>query len=262
MASVHVIAFLAVAALIAACSTEGSGSGRADAPAGDRQARRAERERMVAEQIAARGVRDPRVLAAMREVPREWFLPPGLQAAAYADAALPIAAGQTISQPYIVALMTEAVALGPGARVLEIGTGSGYQAAVLAEITPHVFSIEYVPELAAAAAATLRAHGYAGIALRQGDGYAGWPEVAPFDAILCTAAAPDVPRPLIDQLRPGGSLCIPVDSDRGVQDLLLLRKREDGSLSREVLAPVRFVPMVGEAREHPRGNPQDDGDDR
>jgi len=237
---------LAFMLALGACSAE---QPEGDAtPPDDRLARRGERERMVNSRIAARGIRDARVLAALAAVPREWFVPPEQQPFAYEDEALPIAAGQTISQPYIVALMTEAVALQPGARVLEIGTGSGYQAAVLAELTPHVFSIEYVPELAASARATLRTHGYDSIALRQGDGYTGWPEAAPFDAILVTAAPPAVPQPLIDQLRPGGRLCIPVDTADGRQDLLLITKQADGSIERTSLIPVRFVPMLGEAR--------------
>jgi protein-L-isoaspartate(D-aspartate) O-methyltransferase len=249
----------AFAGLLGACAdmekpariADGNAGGGAGADASGeaaRGARSAEREAMVAVQIEGRGVRDPRVLAALRRVPREWFVPPGLAADAYDDNPLPIGEGQTISQPYIVALMTEALALPPDGRVLEIGTGSGYQAAVLAELTPHVFSIEIVPELAASARATLQARGYGGIALREGDGYAGWPEAAPFDAIIVTAAAPRVPEPLVEQLRPGGRMCIPVGPD-GSQELLLLHKQADGSLRREVLEPVRFVPMTGEARE-------------
>jgi len=237
--------------LLCACLT-GACEARLPGPASTaddgRHVRREERERMVAGQIAARGVRDPRVLAAMAAVPREWFVPAELAAHAYDDSPLPIAAGQTISQPYIVALMTEALALHPGARVLEIGTGSGYQSAVLAQLTPHVHSIEYVPELAASARATLAAHGLQEIALRQGDGYAGWPDAAPFDAIVVTAAPPAVPQPLIDQLAPGGRLCIPVDTSDGLSELLLLVKQPDGSTTRTSLRPVRFVPMVGEAR--------------
>jgi protein-L-isoaspartate(D-aspartate) O-methyltransferase len=237
---------IALACLLGACAS--STPRHEDSGADGRDARRDERERMVAGQIAARGVRDPAVLAAMAAVPREWFVPPELQASAYDDAALPIAAGQTISQPYIVALMTEALALQPGARVLEIGTGSGYQAAVLAQLTPHVYSIEYVPALAESARATLAAHGLTGIALRQGDGYGGWPDAAPFDAILVAAAPPSVPQPLIDQLRPGGRLCIPIDAAPGMQELLLVSKQADGSTTRTSLRPVRFVPMLGEAR--------------
>jgi protein-L-isoaspartate(D-aspartate) O-methyltransferase len=214
-----------------------------------REARRAEREDMVEHHIAARGVRDPRVLAALAAVPREWFVPPALAHAAYEDAPLPIGEEQTISQPYIVACMTEALELEPGARVLEIGTGSGYQAAVLAELTPHVWSIEIVPALARAARATLQAHGYGGIALREGDGYAGWPEAAPFDAIIVTAAPPHVPPALLEQLAPGGRMCIPVGDHPGNQELLLIRKDAAGALHEERLLPVRFVPMTGEALE-------------
>jgi protein-L-isoaspartate(D-aspartate) O-methyltransferase len=170
----------------------------------------AARERMVAEQIAARGVADARVLAAMRKVPRHEFVPADVRARAYDDSPLAIGHDQTISQPYIVALMTELAALGPGARVLEIGTGSGYQAAVLAEVAGAVYTIEILAPLARRAEATLSRLGYGRVHVRQGDGYRGWPEAAPFDAIVVTAAAPKVPPALLEQLADGGRLVMPV----------------------------------------------------
>lgn len=206
----------------------------------------AEREAMVRDQIEARGVRDPAVLGALRRVPRHEFVPPGLRDRAYADHPLPIGDGQTISQPYIVALMTELLQLQPGHRVLEIGTGSAYQAAVLAELGADVYTIEIVEPLAAAARARLERLGYSGVRVRSGDGYRGWPEAAPFDRIIVTAAPPQVPQPLIDQLKPGGRLIVP----EGVheQDLVLYVKSPDGTLRRERVLPVRFVPMTGEAQ--------------
>jgi len=200
---------------------------------------------MVREQIEARGVRDPRVLAAMRKVPRHLFVPPKFQPLAYTDSPLPIGYDQTISQPYIVAFMTEALQLKPEDRVLEIGTGSGYQAAVLAEPTREVYSIEIVEPLAKEAAERLLSLGYRNIHVRAGDGYRGWPEAAPFDAIIVTAAPTHVPAPLLDQLREGGRLVLPLG--RGIQDLVRIQKTSHG-LKRETLLPVLFVPMVGEAQ--------------
>jgi len=204
----------------------------------------ARREAMVRTQIAARDIAAPRVLAAMRKVPRHEFVPSGMVARAYDDTPLPIGHGQTISQPYIVALMTEAAALRPDAKVLEVGTGSGYQAAVLAEVARDVYSIEIVEPLAKEAEVTLRRLGYARVHLRRGDGYRGWPEAAPFDAILVTAAPDKVPAPLLEQLAPGGRLVIPVG--RSVQHLEVHRRTEKG-IEVERIAPVRFVPMTGEA---------------
>ncbi|HEY6000438.1 MAG TPA: protein-L-isoaspartate(D-aspartate) O-methyltransferase [bacterium] len=201
------------------------------------------REEMVARQIAARDVRDPRVLAAMRAVPRHRFVPPELAAEAYEDHPLPIGEGQTISQPYIVALMTELLALRGGERVLEVGTGSGYQAAVLAELAGEVYSIEILAPLAQRAAATLAGLGYGRVRVRTGDGYLGWPEAAPFDAIVVTAAPDHVPQPLIDQLKIGGRLVLPVGSY--YQELVVCTKTEAG-LQRRSVVPVRFVPMTGE----------------
>jgi len=203
------------------------------------------RHRMVRTQIEARGVRDARVLAAMRKVPRHRFIPREHQRWAYDDRPLPIGHGQTISQPYIVAFMTEALALGGGERVLEIGTGSGYQAAVLAEVCKEVFSIEIVEPLARRAQAMLSDLGHDNVHVRAGDGYRGWPAEAPFDAIMVTAAPEHVPEPLVDQLKVGGRMILPV-GDR-VQELVVIEKTAQGTTRRSVL-PVRFVPMTGEAR--------------
>lgn len=219
--------------------------GRGQAPPG--AARDAEhallRERMVAEQIQARGVAEPRLLAALRRVPRHRFVPREYEREAYADHPLPIGESQTISQPYIVALMTELLLLSGEERVLEVGTGSGYQAAVLAELAREVYSIEIVEPLARRAAATLAALGYRSVQVRAGDGYRGWPEAAPFDAIIVTAAPDHVPQPLVDQLKPDGRLVIPVGQHS--QELLLITKSSRGVETRNVI-PVRFVPMTGE----------------
>ncbi len=204
----------------------------------------AARERMVAQQIKARGITDPRVLAAMDAVPRHRFVPPAYQARAYDDTPLPIGHGQTISQPYIVALMTAQLALERPMKVLEIGTGSGYQAAVLAHIVDAVYTIEIVPALAEQAQQRMTAMGYDQVAVRHADGYAGWPEQAPFDAIIVTAAAAYVPPPLLQQLAPGGRMIIPVGSPFGVQRLMLLQKAADGAVRSRDLMPVRFVPFT------------------
>lgn len=211
--------------------------------------RSAERHAMVAKQIEARGVRDPLVLAALRAVPRERFVPLEVEPLAYDDGPQPIGHFQTISQPYIVARMTEALGLQPGEKVLEIGTGSGYQAAVLAEITPHVFTIEIVEALAQWASAALHRAGYDGVACRLGDGYQGWPSEAPFDAIIVTAAPDHVPAALVEQLAPGGRLCLPVGPVNAVQELVLIEKDAAGELTRRVLDMVRFVPMTGDAQD-------------
>jgi len=209
----------------------------------------AERHRMVDSQIASRGVRDARVLAALKNVPRHWFVQPQYLDQAYADRPLPIGHDQTISQPYIVGLMTELLALGSGDKVLEIGTGSGYQAAVLAELVDQVFTIEIVEPLARRTIDLLAEKGYRTIHTRIGDGYQGWPGEAPFDAIIVTCAPDDVPRPLIEQLATGGRLCIPVGSARTGQELILLSKLPDGTLERRFVIPVRFVPMTGRAQD-------------
>jgi protein-L-isoaspartate(D-aspartate) O-methyltransferase len=208
------------------------------------------RERMVESQIRSRGVADERVLAAMESVPRHRFVPPALSDAAYRDHPLPIGLGQTISQPYIVALMTEALRPQPDDRILEIGTGSGYQAAVLSLLVAEVYSIEIVEELAATSSVLLQELGYRNVRVRHGDGYRGWPEQAPFDGIIVTAAPGHVPQPLVEQLRPGGRMVIPVGED--YQELKLIQKTESGTRE-SVLIPVRFVPMTGEAQQehHP-----------
>lgn len=191
-----------------------------------------------------RAVTDPRVLEAMREVPRHEFVLPEYRDEAYADTALPIEAGQTISQPYIVALMTELVRPEATDRVLEIGTGSGYQAAVISLLVDEVFSIEIVPELAASAAERLSRLGYDNVRVREGDGYLGWPEEAPFDGILVTAGASEIPEPLVEQLAPGGRMVIPVGEAGAVQTLEVLEKEPDGTVTRTEIIPVRFVPLV------------------
>jgi protein-L-isoaspartate(D-aspartate) O-methyltransferase len=203
------------------------------------------RGRMVEDQIAARGIHDPRVLTALREVPRHEFVPPELRALAYEDHPLPIGHDQTISQPFIVAAMTELAELEPGDSVLEIGTGSGYQAAVLAALVRNVYSIEIVEPLAQAARRTLARLGIDNVHVRAGDGFQGWPERAPFDAILVTAAPPEVPEPLKRQLAPGAKLVIPVGTDQ--QELRVLTRTRTGFDERTVL-PVRFVPMTGRAQ--------------
>ena len=201
------------------------------------------RDAMVREQIEDRGVRDEKVLAAMRKVERHRFVPESLQKSAYTDQPLPIGHRQTISQPYIVAYMTEALELKPSDRVLEIGTGSGYQAAVLAELVKEVYSIEIVEPLAKEAAERLKNLGYQNIHLRTGNGYRGWPEAAPFDAIMITAAPERMPQALLDQLAQGGRLVAPVGTL--FQELVRVRRTSRG-FEEEKLLPVRFVPMVGE----------------
>jgi protein-L-isoaspartate(D-aspartate) O-methyltransferase len=203
------------------------------------------RKRMVARQVSARGVRDPLVLEAMQTVPREKFVPRRLRSRAYADAPLPISAGQTISQPYIVAFMVEALQLKGGERVLEIGAGSGYAAAVLAEIARDVYAVERIAELADKAAATLGDAGYANVHMKHGDGTFGWPDAAPFDAILVSAGAPSVPPALNKQLKIGGRLVIPVGSTRFVQELIRITRRDETSFVSENLADVCFVPLIG-----------------
>ncbi len=204
------------------------------------------RRRMVERQIAARGVRDPAVLGAMRAVPRHEFAAGHSLEAAYDDTPLPVGEGQTISQPYIVAVMTEAMEPGPGDRVLELGCGTGYQAAVLAEIVDRVHTIEYFPSLAETARARLERLGYRNVEVRIGSGWGGWPEAAPFDAAIVTFAAPEVPRAVVEQLRIGGRLVLPLGDARDLQELMAYRKREDGTLDARALGAVRFVPLQGE----------------
>jgi protein-L-isoaspartate(D-aspartate) O-methyltransferase len=203
-----------------------------------------QRERMVREQIEARGIRDRAVLRAMREVPREAFLPPELEEFAYEDTPLPIASDQTISQPYIVALMTAALQLGPNDRVLEIGTGSGFAAAILGRIAKEVYTIERHAELAERAAHRLRELGFHNVTVHQGDGTLGWPEHAPYDAIVVTAGGPQVPQALLDQLAVGGRLVIPVGEERNLQRLVRITRNAEG-LQHEELGDVRFVPLIG-----------------
>jgi protein-L-isoaspartate(D-aspartate) O-methyltransferase len=186
-----------------------------------------------------------RVMEAMGKVPRHRYVSERAAADAYRNHPLPIGEGQTISQPYIVALSTDLIDPQPGHVVLEIGTGSGYQAAVLAELVKSVYSIEIVESLGKTAAERLAALGYGNVMVRIGDGYRGWPEQAPFDGIVVTAAAPFVPEPLIAQLKPGGRMVIPVGAARGGQDLLLIEKKADGTIAKRVVLPVRFVPMTG-----------------
>jgi protein-L-isoaspartate(D-aspartate) O-methyltransferase len=204
------------------------------------------RERMVRDDIAARGISDRRVLESMMRVPRHHFVPARMRDVAYIDSPLPIGRDQTISQPYIVALMTESLGLGDSARVLEIGTGSGYQAAVLSQIADSVFTIEIIPDLAEGAAALLDSLGYGNVMVRSGDGYFGWPEKAPFDGIIVTAAAPELPPLLTGQLAEGGRLVIPVGERN--QDLLTYVKTPSG-LKLLTSVPVRFVPMTGRIRD-------------
>ena len=203
------------------------------------------RERMVRDQIEARGVEDPRVLAAMRKIPRHELVPERNRPLAYADRPLPIGLGQTISQPYIVAYMTERLHLDGSEKVLEIGTGSGYQAAVLGELAAEVYTIEIIPELARRSARDLERLGYENVHVREGDGYRGWPGQAPFDAVIVTAAPASVPPALVDQLALGGRMVLPVGDS--YQELVLITRSEEGVERRELI-PVRFVPMTGEAR--------------
>lgn len=212
-----------------------------DFPSGNDE-RKEERANMVAAQIEARGVKDKKVLQAMRKVPRHLFVPQDMQAFAYDDNALPIECSQTISQPYIVGLMTELASVMPDHKVLEIGTGSGYQAAVLAELAQKVYSIEIIPELARKARETLIRLGTTNIEIKEGDGYQGWPEEAPFDAIVVTAASSEIPAELVRELKAGGRMVIPLGNL--FQDLYVLKKNQDGSITKENIIPVRFVPMV------------------
>ena len=204
-----------------------------------------DRERTVATQIEARGITDPLVLEAMRVVPRERFVPPYLAVFAYDDGPLPIGKGQTISQPYIVAAMTQAVRIKPGERVLEIGTGSGYGAAVLSRIAGEVYTVERIGELAATARGRLAALGYDNVHVREGDGSLGWPERAPYEAILVTAGGPRVPEALLDQLAVGGRLIMPVGTDLHGQRLVRVTRTDAHEYEHENLEYVAFVPLIG-----------------
>jgi protein-L-isoaspartate(D-aspartate) O-methyltransferase len=207
----------------------------------------AARQRMVEKDLKGRDIRDPKVLEIMGRVPRHLFVEESRQRQAYADHPLPIGEGQTISQPYIVALMTQILKIKPGEKVLEIGTGSGYQAAVLAELTDQVFSIEIHQEVSQDASRRLKALGYEQVRLKQGDGYSGWPEFAPFDAILITCAVDHVPPPLIQQLKEGGRLLLPMGNTAQFQTLALVTKK-GGQMNVQQLSAVAFVPMTGEAQ--------------
>ena len=232
---------------VSSCNGPAADARKVTAPPSDADAVR--RARMVDTQIVARGVRDPRVLAAMRKVPRHLFVDPSQRGQAYEDHPLPIPGNQTISQPYIVAIMTELLDLKPDERVLEIGTGSGYQSAVLAHLAKDVYTIEIVPELARSAAARLKELGYDNVTVREGDGYRGWTEQAPFDGIIVTAAPERIPQPLLDQLAPGGVMVIPVGGF--FQELKVFRKSADGRVTEKDVLPVRFVPMTGEVEKTP-----------
>ena len=240
-----IAALLAVLLLMPGC---GANSDSSDAgPSAADPTRQAERDRMVERQIVERGVKDQAVLRAMRRVPRHRFVPVSYAPQAYWDGPLPIGYGQTISQPYVVAFMTEALGLRGDAKVLEIGTGSAYQTAVLAELARDVYSIEIVKPLTERAAATLKELGYTNVTVRVGDGYQGWPEHAPYDAILVTAAPDHLPQPLLDQLAGGGRMILPLGK-KFSQDLTLIRRTPKG-YERTKLLPVAFVPMTGEAQE-------------
>lgn len=226
----HYLLFTAIAAT--GCEQPGPTSGEFTA----------QRQNMVEKQLKARGISNHRVLAAMAKVPREVFVPVAARAQAYEDGPLPIGYDQTISQPYIVAFMTEQLRAKPGDRVLEVGSGSGYQAAILAELASNVYTIEIVEPLARSAEATLLRLGYKTVHVKVGDGYEGWPEEAPFDAIIVTCAPDNVPQPLVDQLKEGGRMVIPV-GERFAQRLYLLEKK-NGELKQSATLPVRFVPML------------------
>jgi protein-L-isoaspartate(D-aspartate) O-methyltransferase len=221
-----------------------TGCGQQAPPAADFAA---QRQRMVEQQLKPRGIKDERVLAAMAKVPREEFVPADQKSDAYQDGPLPIGYDQTISQPYIVAFMTEQLRPKPSDRLLEIGSGSGYQAAILAELVADVYTIEIVEPLAKTAEATLQRLGYKNVHLKVGDGYEGWPEKAPFDAIIVTCAPDKVPQPLVDQLKDGGRMVIPI-GERFAQQLYLLEKK-NGQLRESATLPVRFVPMVRERKQ-------------
>ncbi len=215
----------------------------AASPADDTYAVR--RNAMVKEQIADRGIEDAEVLRAMRTVPRHLFVPEGLVSRAYDDGPLPIGHGQTISQPYIVAYMTEVLKVRKGETVLEIGTGSGYQAAVLSPLVKKVYTMEIIPELAASSKERLRRLGYSNVEVKEGDGYHGWPAKAPFGSIIVTAAAGHIPPALIKQLKNGGRMIIPVGGFFMVQSLVLVSKDQKGEITTRNLLPVRFVPLTG-----------------
>jgi protein-L-isoaspartate(D-aspartate) O-methyltransferase len=211
---------------------------------------------MMERDLVGRGISDASVLRAMADVPRELFVPAEERQRSYADHPLPIGHGQTISQPFIVAAMTELIRPEPGHVVFEVGTGSGYQAAVLARLVREVYTVEIVPALGEHAAVVLADAGYSNVHVRVGDGYAGWPEKAPFDGIIVTCGAEEIPPPLIEQLKPGGTMVIPVGPMSGVQELMVVKKALDGTITRDSVMPVRFVPMTGERSGTPSGDDQ------
>ena len=234
--------------LFFACSQNGNGKGYQQEKTADQDIYTPKRLAMVERQIQWRGVKDTLVLTAMRKVPRHEFVPANLKQIAYSDRPLPIGENQTISQPYIVALMTEYLGLKGGEKVLEIGTGSGYQAAVLAEIAKQVYSIEIIHSLGIAAKKKLKAMGYKNIHVIIGDGYLGLPDQAPFDCVIVTAAPDHIPQPLIEQLKPGGRMIIPVGNYR--QKLILITKLTNGKIKKKSVLPVIFVPMTGKAQKN------------
>ncbi len=229
------------------CSSTGFVAAQEENPEKREKVYERKRMKMVEEQIARRGVKDERVLQAMRLVKRHELVPERYRSQAYADHPLPIGEQQTISQPYIVGLMSQLLSSEPGDKILEIGTGSGYQAAILAEMGLEVYSIEIIETLATRATRDLKRLGYPDVQVKWGDGYAGWPSEAPFDGIIITAAPPKLPEPLIEQTKVGGRIVVP--EGRGVQDLKVYTKRKDGSLKVKRVIPVRFVPMTGKAQE-------------
>ena len=235
---------LAVAvALNASCGPPPPDQASASTPSSQQIDFQRARRQMVEEQIEARGVTDPRVLEAMQRVPRHEYVPAEYRAGAYSDRPLPIGLDQTISQPYIVALMTELLQPEPDDRILEVGTGSGYQAAVAAELVSEVYSIEIIPELARSAAERLQRLGVSNVFVRAGDGYLGWPEQSPFDGILVTAGAEHIPQPLVEQLKPGARMIIPVSDLSSFQILKVVEKLPGGEVEIRDIIPVRFVPL-------------------
>lgn len=236
---VSVISFTSLPAFNNVVSALGSKSSVTEEEAFKRQ-----RERMVEKQLASRGIKDKEVLDAMKTVPRHFFIPEENRAFSYSDRPVPIGFGQTISQPYVVAFMTELLKVDKDDVVLEVGTGSGYQAAVLSRLVKQVYTIEVVEKLGKEAMKKLEALGYTNVKVAIGDGYKGWPEYAPFDVIIVTAAAEHIPQPLIDQLKPGGRMVIPVGGVYVIQDLMLITKDDSSNIIKESIIPVRFVPLI------------------
>jgi len=251
-ASPPIVLALLVAGLVSTPQACGDARGEGEAsrvPASERRAamiREIEADVRSTRHYTGRSVLDERVMAALAAVPRHEFVPEAYREHAYENRPLPIGHQQTISQPYIVALMTDLLDVGEDAVVLDIGTGSGYQAAVLAEIVRRVYSIEIVPELGEEAAERLRRLGYKNVEVRVGDGFFGWPEKAPFDGILIAAATDEIPQPLLDQLKPGARMILPLGKAWGNQDLLVVEKGEDGKTQERSIIPVRFVPLTGD----------------